>query len=336
MKKKYLFMVFVVTLLLNVSLMLNPAEVSAKTYRLNLSSVWTLSYHFLVDPVLDFAKKVEERTHGDVKITVYPAGQLFKGAQEFPALERGELDMSALNDVYITGIIPELGVISLPFQWADNESFQRSLSAGLLDLGIKEKFKEHNAILLSAASGGGYQIYSKEQQVTSPKDFEGKIWGVSGSTASKTCEALGGSPTTMSSGELYLALQRGTIDGTTRPLITGSGRKLHEVVKNLNIANMYYYTSMLLINKEVWDDLPKEYQDIMQQAAYERDAMQLKMLKEYEAGVVEEFTSKGIDVHIPSQAEREALKEKVGPVYDWWYGMVDNGKKYTDFIAQHH
>ena len=58
------------------------------------------------------------------------------------------------------------------------------------------------------AAGGPYQIYSKNFKVTVPADMEGKKWGVSGSTASKAMELLGGSPTTMSSGELYLALQR--------------------------------------------------------------------------------------------------------------------------------
>jgi len=336
MKFKSLFTVLVAVFILSAFIFTNPQSAEAKTYKLTLSTVWPTSYNYLVDPIFEFAKKVEERTNGQVKITIYHSGQLYKGKEELPALERGDIDMSASNDVYLTGIIPELGILSLPFQWQNNDSFQRSIDAGLLDLGLKEKFKEHNIILLSATSGGGYQVYSKKKQVVSPDDFKGRIWGVSGSTASKTVESLGGTPTTMGSSELYMALQRGTIDGTTRPLITGSGRKLYEVVDHLTITNMYYFTSLLLINETIWAELPKEFQDIIQQAAIERNKTQAKLLKEFESGVADKFIAKGVNVYVPSKQELDVLKNKVQPVYDWWYGKVKDGKKYTDFVEKNH
>ncbi|MBN1957259.1 MAG: TRAP transporter substrate-binding protein [Desulfuromonadales bacterium] len=331
--KCFAVLAFIAALFTFVSL---TTAAEAKTYRLNLSTGWPTSYNYLMDPVFEFAKKVEERTEGKVKITVYHSAQLFKGKEELPALERGDVDMTASNDVYLTGIIPELGILSLPFQWESNDSFQRSLDAGLLDLGIKQKFLEHNVVLLSAASSGGYQVYAKDKPVITPEDFKGRIWGVSGSTASKTVEVLGGTPTTMGSGELYMALQRSTIDGTTRPLITGDGRKLDEVINQLTVTNMYYFTSMLLINKDVWDDIPKEYQEIIQQAAYERNATQSKILKEYENSVIDKYKSKGVSVHIPTSAELQKFKDKVQPVYDWWYSVVKDGKKYTDFVEKNH
>lgn len=319
-----------------VSIMSLPMTAAAKTYKLNLSTGWPTTYGYLMDPIFEFVDKVDKRTNGKVKITIYHSAQLFKGKEEMPALERGDVDMTASNDVYLTGIIPELGILSLPFQWESNDSFQRSLDAGLLDLGIKQKFLEHNVVLLSAASSGGYQVYAKDKPVITPDDFVGRIWGVSGSTAAKTAEALGGTPTTMGSSELYMALQRHTIDGTTRPLITGDGRKLDEVINHLTVTNMYYFTSMLLINKEVWNEIPKEYQDIIQQAAYERNAAQSVLLKKYEESVVDKYKAKGVTVHIASSDELQKFKNKVQPVYDWWYSVVKDGKKYTDFVEKNH
>lgn len=336
MRIRSLFTGFVAAIILSAFIASIPQSAEAKSYNIVLSTVWPTSYNYLVDPIYEFAKKVEERTNGQVKITIYHSAQLFKGKEELPALERGDIDMSASNDVYLTGIIPEIGILSLPFQWQDNDSFQRSIDAGLLDLGLKEKFKEHNIILLSATSGGGYQVYAKNKPVVSPEDFKGRIWGVSGSTASKTIEDLGGTPTTMGSSELYMALQRGTIDGTTRPLITGSGRKLYEVIDHLTITNMYYFTSLLLINKNIWDEMPKEFQDIIQQAAIERNKTQAKLLKEFESGVESTFIAEGVNVHVSTKQELNALKEKVQPVYDWWYGVVKEGKKYTDFVKNNH
>jgi TRAP-type C4-dicarboxylate transport system substrate-binding protein len=77
---------------------------------------------------------------------------------------------------------------------------QKSLDAGLWKLGINDKFLAHNVVVLGTAAGGPYQIYAKGFAVHAPKDIAGKKWGVSGSTASKAIELMGGSPTTMSSG----------------------------------------------------------------------------------------------------------------------------------------
>lgn len=313
-----------------------PGLATAKTYRLTFSTYWPESYTYFLEPIRSYAKKVEQRTDGRVKIKIYHSGQLYKGKEEFAACERGDIDMTAPLDTYMTGIIPELGISSLPFLWENYESMQRSLDAGLWNLGIKEKLHRHNLELLGVSCGGGYQVYSKKDPVYMPADFKGKIWGVSGSTPSKACKLLGGAPTTMSSGELYMALQRGTIDGCTRPLITGVGRKLYEVAKHLTVTNMYYYTSFLVINKEVFDGLPKDIQKIMLQAGKERDQEQMEKLLEFEKNVIKIYKNQGVQVHFPTTNEIAAFKKTVMPVWDWWYGIVPDGKKYTDFVSMHH
>lgn len=306
-----------------------PIEIVFSTYM-------PTSYPYLVQPLEDFMAAVEKETAGKVKFKFFHTGQLYKGKEEFAALERGDIDMAAPNDLYLTGIIPETGISNLPFLWETPASMQKSLDAGLWNLGISKKFEEHNVVVLGAAAGGPYQIYSKGFEVTKPEDFKGHKWGVSGSTASKAVELMEGSPTTMGSGELYIALQRGTIDGTTRPLITGLGRKLYEVVDHLSVTNMAYFTCVLAINKEKWESLPKDVQEAMTRAARKRDQQQLAMLEEFMADAVRQYKEKGIDVHIATPAELAKFKEKMKPVHDWWLSKVPDGKKYLDFVAEHH
>ncbi len=140
----------------------------------------------------------------------------------------------------------------------------------------------------------------------------------------------------MSSGELYLALQRGTIDGCTRPLITGLGRKLYEVVEHLSVTNMAYFCSFLAINKKKWDSLPKDVQEIMKKAAKERDQEQLQRLKTFMKKAIELYKEKGVKVHVATQEELAKFKDKMSPVYDWWLTKVPGGKKYIEFAETHH
>jgi TRAP-type C4-dicarboxylate transport system substrate-binding protein len=87
---------------------------------------------------------VENESSGRVKIKFYHSGQLYKGKEEFAAVERGDIDMSAPLDIYQMGIVPELGIGSLPFMWDSPASLQKTLDAGLWDLGVKEKILKHN------------------------------------------------------------------------------------------------------------------------------------------------------------------------------------------------
>ena len=313
-----------------------PAQAKSKPIEIVLSTYMPTSYGYLVTPLKHFTEAVEKESDGRVKFKFYHSGQLYKGKEEFAALERGDIDMTSPLDIYNTGIVPELGISNLPFMWGDPGSLQKTLDAGLWDLGINDKLLKHNMVVLGVAAGGPYQIYSKKFPVYIPKDMEGKKWGISGSTASKATELLGGTPTTMSSGELYLALQRGTIDGCTRPLITGLGRKLYEVVEHLSVTNMAYFCSFLAINKKKWDSLPKDVQEIMKKAAKERDQEQLQRLKTFMKKAIELYKEKGVKVHVATQEELAKFKDKMSPVYDWWLTKVPGGKKYIEFAETHH
>jgi TRAP-type C4-dicarboxylate transport system substrate-binding protein len=294
------------------------------------------SYGYLVDPLKEFMALVEKESNNRVKFKFFHSGQLYKGKQEFAALERGEIDMAAPNDLYLTGIVPETGISNLPFTWDTPRSMQKSLDAGLWSLGIDDKFAAHNVVVLGTAAGGPYQVYAKGFSVASPADIKGKKWGVSGSTASKAIELMGGSPTTMSSGELYLALQRKTIDGCTRPLITGLGRKLYEVVDNISVTNMAYFTCVLAINKEKWESLPKDIQEIMIKAGKKRDQTQLAMLEAFMTDAIKQYTEKGVNVHQATADELAAFKKAMVPVQEWWLTKVADGRNYIDFVAEHH
>lgn len=309
-------------------------SVAQETYKLTFSTYWPTSYEYLYKPIETFAQKVEERSEGRIQIEIFHSGQLFGGKEEFGAVERGDVDMSAPLDIYHTGKVQALGVSSLPFMWPSPASLQKTLDAGLWDQGINDRLAAHNMKVLNVAVGGPYQFYAKDFEVRAPSDLEGRKIAVSGTTASKALELMGGSPTTMSSGELYLALQRGTIDGTTRPLLTGLGRKLYEVLDHLTITNMAYFTSFLVINQESWDELPADLQEIVQTAADERSADQLARLETFLEEAVGQFEEAGVSVHQATDEELAAFKEKMAPVYDWWKGEVEGADALIAFARE--
>jgi TRAP-type C4-dicarboxylate transport system substrate-binding protein len=302
--------------------------------KLTFSTYFPLSYEYGIRPIQSFIDKVEERSGGRVEFEFFHSAQLFGGKEEFGALARGDIDMAAPVDIYHTGKIPALGITNLPFLWPSPASLQKTLDAGLWDLGIREALRAQNIVVLNVAVCGPNQIYSGEFPVRGPEDFAGRKWAASGTTAAKAIELLGGAPTTMTSGELYLALQRGTVDGTTRPLMTGIGRKLYEVNKYLTIVNLNYCTIMLAINKDRWHALPDDIRTIMKAAADERSREQLALVEAYRGRAIAEFEAKGVKIHIADAAALAVFKEKMAPVYDWWKAKVEGGEDLIEFSRQ--
>ncbi|MFH2057380.1 MAG: TRAP transporter substrate-binding protein DctP [Pseudomonadota bacterium] len=311
------------------------ADTKTEPIKIVFSTFWPVSYEYLWIPITHFAEKIEKESNQRVKFKLYHSKQLFGGKEELAALERGDVDMICPTDLYHTELIPELGITSLPFLYKDAESFQKILEAGLFDLGINQKFLEHNIVALSAWGGDPFQIYSLEFPVISPEDMKGKKWAVAGPIHSKAIEILGGIPDFLSSSQLYMAFQKGMINGGTRPLITGYGRKLYEVVDYLTITNFAFFTSVLCINKSKWESLPKDIQDIILEADKERIKENSRMVKDFIDNTIKTFEEQGIKVHISSQKEKEAFKKAMAPVYDWWLKQVPDGQKYIDFVNQY-
>ena len=303
-------------------------------FKLTFSTYWPTTYGYLYDPIVSFAERVKERSNGRIEVELFHSAQLFGGKEEMAALERGDIDLTSPLDTYNTGLVPELGISSMPFLWPNPTAVQKSLDAGLFDLGINEAMAKRNVKVLNVAVGGPYQFYGKGFQVRQPADLAGKKIAVSGTAASKAMELIGAAPTSMSSSDLYIALQRGTIDATARPLITGIGRKLYEVLDNVTVVNMSYFTTFLAINMDTWNKLPADLQEIVQAAADERSVDQLKLLNAYLADAKPLFEENGVDYYVATDSELEAFKEVVSPVYDWWKSQVPTAQKYIDFAQK--
>jgi TRAP-type C4-dicarboxylate transport system substrate-binding protein len=192
--------------------------------------------------------------------------------------------------------------------------------------------ENHDVIILGVAPLDPYQLYSRQEPILEKDDFAGKVWATTGSTDAQTIQALGGSPTGMSSSELYLALDRGVIDATPRPLITGLGRSLDEVIKHITLANFLVDTSILAINRDAWERLPDDLQKIILDAASERDAEQFKMVESFIADAINYYEERGVTIHEMSPQTIAELRKASAEVIEKWAETVSGGDRYLELI----
>jgi len=300
---------------------------------LTFSTYLPPAYEYVWKPVETFVKTVEEMSNGRVKINVFHSAQLFDGYDELQALSRGDIDITNMTGTYPSGTVPALTLFTLPFVFDDVAHMERALAAGLADLGMKQELNDrHDVVVLGLAPWDPYEFYSRSAPIRSLADFAGKVWATSGSSDAKAIQLLGGSPTGMPSSELYLSFDRGVIDGTPRPLLTGIGRSLYEVVEHITISNFAIDTSILAINRQRWEALPADVQEIIREAAAERDRDQIERVRDFVESAITRYEEAGVEVHRMDEAAIAELRNATRAAVDEFVSTVENGEKYLEII----
>lgn len=306
-----------------------------KPIELTFSTYLPPAYEYVWKPIENFVSTVEKESNGRIKIKVFHSGQLFDGYEELPALSRGDVDMVNMTGTYLGGTVPALNVFTMPFMFQDVQHLGRALDAGLLNLGITEELhSKHDTVILGVAPWDPYEFYSRKDPVQSADHFKGKVWATTGAQDARAIQLLGGSPTGMPSSELYLSFDRGVIDGTPRPLLTGIGRSLFEVVKHLSLANFGVDTSILAINRKKWDSLPPDLQEILKKAAKQRDAEQFERVDAFIKDAVAKYEAKGVKIHRITGEKLESMRKATAPAVTEWNAQVPNAASYLAIIEK--
>ncbi len=308
-------------------------QASDEVHKLVFSTYLPPSYEYIHNPVENFVNKIEERSEGRLDVDFFHSAQLFEGHDELSALSRGDIDITNMTGTYPSASVPSIGVFSLPFMFDDIDHLSRALDAGLMEAGLLTEMEEdHDTVILGVAPLDPYEFYSRDNPILEREDFSGKVWATTGATDAQAIQLLGGSPTGMSSSELYLAFDRGVVDATPRPLITGLGRSLDEVISHISLATFLVDTSILAINRDSWESLPSDLQDIITQAAKERDAEQFELVEGFITEALEYYESHGVSIYQMSPEVVAELRDVTAPVIDEWAANVPNGERYLEII----
>ena len=195
--------------------------------------------HYLSQGMERFAERVNERSNGSIKITTYPAGQLYTDKSMNDAIMTGGLDMGLNSTAMWTTVVPALNVLDVPFLLNSYEAVGRAMD-GSLGRTLTSEMERKGVHPLIWVDYGYVQFCNNQRPLKEPEDFKGLQLRGYGQIPAETIKALGASPVTMSSSEVYMAMQRGTIDGQTSGTTAMYQRKIYEVAKYLTMTNHAY------------------------------------------------------------------------------------------------
>jgi len=261
---------------------IETAKKSPQNFKWKMVTTWAPNFPIFQEGVVQFAKDVEIMSGGRLKIQVFGGGELVPPLQTFEAVSQGTVEMGHGAAYYWAGKVPAAQFMSsVPFGMTAKGMNAWLYEGGGLAL-WRELYEPFNVVPFPAGNtnvqmGGWFN--KKIESVNDLKGLKMRIPGLGGKVLAKA----GGTPVLLAGGEIYTALERGTIDATEWV------GPFHDERLGLYRAAKYYYypgwhepgtTLELLINKQAWASLPEDLQKIVTVSAR---ALNQLMYSQFEA-----------------------------------------------------
>ena len=309
--KKIFLLWLALTLVLGLSLGASTRPATAKTIELNLSHIMSaVSYPHIAFQY--YADKINERTKGRVKITVYASGVLTSPAKVYESVEAGINDMGHHCAAYTPGPFPASEALFLPLPAANAWAFSRMASDYWSHFKLKELGKVR---VMFGGTPGPYLITTIDKPVLKPEDLNGLKMRAIG-PAVDLMKMWGGTPVSIPMGDVYEALSKRVIDGGILPLEAIAGFKFGDHLKYATIAPVgVSFPGFVVMNSKRWNGLPKDIQEVFTKTNEEMKEWYARAWQYGDLQGVKYFTGlPGRKIMEISEADRERFIKLADPL----------------------
>ena len=276
--------------------------------------------------------RVAALTDGKFKITPFPAGEIVPALQVLDAVQNGTVEMGQTAPYYYVGKDPTFAFgCTVPFGFNARQQQAWMLQGGGLEL-MNEFLKEYNVTSIIAGNTGAQMGGWFRKEIKTPDDIKGlkfRIAGLAGNVIAK----MGGVPQQIGGGDIYPALEKGTIDAAE-----WVGPFDDEKLGFNKVAKYYYYPGWWEGNAQLWmfmnldkfKELPPAYQAALESACAETNTwMQAKYDAENPAAL-RRLVANGAELRPFSREIMQAAYKASFEVYDEIAAKNANFKKFYE------
>ena len=303
---------------LSVSAVAAPAIAqSMPELKWRLTASWPKSLDTLYGGCEYFARRVAEMTDNGFQIQVFAAGEIVPGLQVLDAVQNGTVEMGNTALYYYWGKDPAFTFgTALPFGLNSRQMNSWLRFGGGSEL-LNDLLKNFNCVGVAAANTGAQMGGWFRKEIKSVDDLKGlkmRIGGFAGTILAK----LGMVPQQLAAGDIYPALEKGTIDACE-----WIGPYDDEKLGLYKVANYYYYPGWWegcgqghnLINLGKWSELPKSYQSAILAASGDTWAWVLGKYDYVNPSALKRLVSQGVKLRAFPQDTMEASYHAAAEIY---------------------
>jgi C4-dicarboxylate-binding protein DctP len=263
-----------------------------------------------------FKELAEARFPGRVVVEVYPSAQLMEDGDSLEALAFGEIQMIATTFSVFDRLTTRFQVFDLPFLFPSLEVVER-FQQGEARETLLDALSEHGIRGLTVWHNGMKQI-GAPRPLRLPNDAAGLKFRIMESDVLQSqIEAIGGSPQKMAFGEVYQALQTGTVDAQENTFSNMYSSKFYEVQPFVTQTNHGYLGYFVAVNAAFWNGLPDEIriglEEIMDEVTEWGNARATDINEDGRQQIIDSGRSEIVEL---SADQLEAWRQAVAPVWD--------------------
>ena len=259
-----------------------PGIISGEKYRWRMVTTWPPNFPVVGEGCTLFSKWVYEMSAGRMEIKVYGGGELVPPLEVFDAVRNNAAEMGSGASYYWVGKIPAATFFTtIPFGMNAQQANSWMLSGGGLKL-WEDLYDDFGLIPIPGGNTGFQMGGWFNREINTMSDFNGLKMRMPGLGA-KVLQKAGGTPILLAGGEIFTGLERGVIDATEWI------GPYHDYLMGFYQIAKYYYSPgwhetgsvlEMLVNKDKFNALPSDLQQIIRTAAYRANHW---MLSEFEA-----------------------------------------------------
>jgi tripartite ATP-independent transporter DctP family solute receptor len=261
------------------------------------------------------ARRCDELSAGKMQIEIYPAAQLGSEQQCVELLQIGSLAITKVSAVVMESFTDDYKVLGLPYIFRSQQHAFNVLDG---DIGKELLLSTQNVWLrgLCFYDAGSRSFYTIKKPILVPEDLKGmKIRVQKSKTAMDMMQAMGGSGTPISYGELYTALQSGVVDGAENNPPSLYTSHHYEVCKHYSLDEHTSVPDVLIISQHIWKDLSEREKSWLQQAADESIPVERKLWNESVEESLREIEKAGVNIYHPDKKPFQEISKGIYESY---------------------
>jgi TRAP-type C4-dicarboxylate transport system substrate-binding protein len=289
----------------------------------------------------DFAEAVKERTGGRVEIETVYSGGLGKGNEIMTLAGRGAIDMASVVPGYYPDQLLFWKVYQIPFVFDSPRQAIEVSGAAYDQMPVfQEELDKYNVRFLFHQPLGSYFLTGQDENCTTVEALKGKKIRTFGADIPKAIEAIGAVPVSVGVGDVYEALQRGTLDYSFLNFGNIHSNRLHEVGKFSCGPVMSIAGHLIVIGQDTWDRLPEDIQQIFLEEAEKHGDLYIEDIDRLESEAGKQIEAEGGVVKEFPQAELDKWHGMAPDLLQQWVdsmqglGEGERAQEAADFIRQ--
>ena len=263
-----------------------------------------------------WSEKLQEYSGGTLSLDIYPANQLATGAKAVEGNAAGTIDIAIENAMTYSNVVPSFDAMNMPYMFDTAEQAFAMMKTEEAQV-FAEECEKYNLKLLGYWYNGWRNVSNSIRPIEKVEDLKGLTIRIAESQVfADMMNALGMNAVPLANGELFTALQMGTVDAQENPQNNYINNKYYEVNRYFSMTRHVFSIEPVTMNLDVWNSLTAEEQEAVQKSFDEAAVYQIELAQKTEAEQLQKYLDDGADIVVTYIDDLTPFKDAVSGVIE--------------------